>query len=276
MLSAGGGNQENWIIDNEKTEKYMKWILTTVMMMAVTIGAKAQYVTYNHDSPKMNQITVGETGVGALKPELYYTLLHNKYKKSAAAKNKLSFRTLAGINLYNQVDEAEAIDSALVKRAKVEALNVADRQVDIAWLAEGDKVSGQMERFQRNIDRILPSGGTPSDKERWTEYYHVYQCAIDATKDAYMPNAQRKKEYLRIYEDVARQNEILVGYLAKRQNAAVTSALLNATDNRTLHKEGIVRNAMSRWQESRLAVRGSQPGGNGGEGDDNESVNRGN
>jgi hypothetical protein len=84
-----------------------------------------------------------------------------------------------------------------------------------------------------------------------------------------MPNAQRKKEYLRIYEDVARQNEILVGYLAKRQNAAVTSALLNATDNRTLHKEGIVRNAMSRWQ-------GSQPGGNGGEGDDNESVNRGN
>ena len=54
MLSAGGGNQENWIIDNEKTEKYMKWILTTVMMMAVTIGAKAQYVTYNHDSPKMN------------------------------------------------------------------------------------------------------------------------------------------------------------------------------------------------------------------------------
>lgn len=63
--------------------------------------------------------------------------------------------------------------------------------------------SGEMERFKRNIDRILLSGGTPSDKERWTEYYHVYQSAIDATKDAYMPNAQRKKEYLRIYEDVA-------------------------------------------------------------------------
>ena len=72
---------------------------------------------------------------------------------------------------------------------------------------------------------------------------------------------------------MARQNEILVGYLAKRQNATATSALLNATDNRTLHKGGIVRNAMSRWQESRLAVRGSQSGGNGE--DDNESVNRG-
>ena len=93
-----------------------------------------------------------------------------------------------------------------------------------------------MDRFRRNIDRILLSGGTPADKERWTEYYHVYQCAINATKDAYMPNAQRKKEYLRIYEDVARQNEILVSYLAKRQNATATSTLLNATDNRTLHK----------------------------------------
>lgn len=252
------------------------------LLMAVTVvatsAAHAQYVTYNHDSSKQNQVTVMETGAGALSPDLYYSVLHNKYKKSAAAKNKLSFRTLAGINLYNQTDEAEAIDSALVKRAKIEALNVADRQVDIAWLAEGSKVNGEMERFKRNIDRILLSGGTPSDKERWTEYYRVYQCAIDATKDAYMPNAQRKKEYLRIYEDVARQNETLVLFLARRQNAGVTNALLNATDNRTLHKGGIVRNAMSRWQESRLAVRGTQSGGNGnggGDSDGDETVNRG-
>ena len=248
-------------------------LLLMAVATAATSGVKAQSVTYNHDSPKQNQITVMETGTGALSPELYYTLLHNKYKKSAASKNKLSFRTLAGVNLYNQTDEAEAIDSALVKRAEIEALNVADRQIDLAWLAEGDKINAQMERLQRNIDRILLAGGTTDDKERWTEYYHVYQCAINATKDAYMPNAQRKKEYLRIYEDVARQNEILVSYLAKRQNATATSALLNATDNRTLHKGGIVRNAMSRWQESRLAVRGSQSGGNGE--DDNESVNRG-
>ena len=51
------------------------------MLFVATIAANAQYVTYNHDSPKMNQITVEETGAGALKPELYYTLLHNKYKK---------------------------------------------------------------------------------------------------------------------------------------------------------------------------------------------------
>lgn len=250
-------------------------LLMTAIAAATTTGVQAQSVTYNHDSPKQNQITVMETGAGALSPDLYYVLLHNRYKKSAAAKNKLSFRTVAGVNLYNQVDEAEAIDSALVKRAKIEALNVADRQIDLAWLAEGDKVSGQMERFRRNIDRILLAGGTPDDKERWTEYYRLYECAIDATQDAYMPNAQRKKEYLRIYEDVARQNEILVGYLARRQNATVTGNLLNAKDERRLNKDGIVRDAMSRWNEMRLAVRGSQSDGNGGDGEGDETVNRG-
>ena len=275
MLSGGGVARDDWII-NDKRERNMKRELLMMAMAAVaTTGVQAQSVTYNHDSPKQNQITVMETGAGALSPDLYYKLLHNNYKKSAAAKNKLSFRTVAGINLYNQVDEAEAIDSALVSRAKIEALNVADRQVDIAWLAEDDKVNGQMERFGRNIDRILLAGGTQEDKERWAEYYHVYRCAIDATKDAYMPNAQRKKEYLRIYEDVVRQNEILVGYLARRQNASVTGGLLNATNDRRLNKGGIVRDAMSRWNESRLAVRGSQAGGNERNGEGDETVNRG-
>lgn len=275
MLSGGGVARDDWII-NDKREKNMKReLLMTAIAAATTTGVQAQSVTYNHDSPKQNQITVMETGAGALSPDLYYVLLHNRYKKSAAAKNKLSFRTVAGVNLYNQVDEAEAIDSALVKRAKIEALNVADRQIDLAWLAEGDKVSGQMERFRRNIDRILLAGGTPDDKERWTEYYRLYECAIDATQDAYMPNAQRKKEYLRIYEDVARQNEILVGYLARRQNATVTGNLLNAKDERRLNKDGIVRDAMSRWNEMRLAVRGSQSDGNGGDGEGDETVNRG-
>ena len=254
----------------------------TFLLMAITVvtasavHAQGVSVTYNHDSPKQNQITVMETGAGALSPDLYYTLLHNSYKKSAAVKNKLAFRTLAGVNLYNQVAEAEAIDSALVSRAKIEALNVADRQVDLAWIAESDKINGQMERFKRNIDRILPAGGTPDDKERWMEYYHVYQSAVKVTRDAYMPNAQRKKEYLRIYEDVTRQNGILVRYLARRQNATMTGNLLNATDERNLNKGSIVREAVNRWNESRFAVRGSQSDGGTGGGEGDETVNKGN
>ena len=145
-------------------------LLLMAVAVTVTTAVHAQYVTYNHDSPKQNQVTVMETGTGALSPDLYYSVLHNKYKKSAAAKNKLSFRTLAGINLYNQVDDAEAIDSALVKRAKVEALNVAARQADRggepvrpgrhrqrqrAVRARLDRVDGilEIDWFKRSADR---------------------------------------------------------------------------------------------------------------------------
>lgn len=244
------------------------------MLLVATIAANAQYVTYNHDSPKMNQITVEETGAGALKPELYYTLLHNKYKKTAAVKNKLTFRTAAGVASYQQVDEAEAIDSALTSRAKIEALNVADRQVDLAWLAEKDKIESQMRQFQKNIDRIMMTGGSPKEKERWNDYYRVYQCAIKATRDAYMPNAQRKKEYLQIYADVSRQNDVLVKYLVQLSNRNATKNLLSATENRFINKGSIARNAMSRWNESRSAVRGSQNDDGNEDENENESVNK--
>lgn len=252
----------------------MKWILTTGLIMAVAIGANAQYVTYNHDSPKMNQIMVEETGAGALTPELYYTLLHNRYKKTAAAKNKLTFRTAAGVASYQQVNEAEAIDSALTNRAKIEALNVADRQVDLAWLAEKDKVESQMRQFQKNIDRILITGGSPKEKERWSEFYHIYQCAIKATKDAYMPNAERKRQYLQIYADVSKQNDVLVTYLVQLSNRNATRNLLSVSEKQSIDKRSIVNNALNRWNESRSAVRGSQDDSESDDGDGNESVNR--
>lgn len=250
-------------------------MLLTIFTAISATAAHAQYATYNHDSPKQNQVTVMETGAGALTPELYYWALHNKYKKSAAIKNKLSFRTLAGANLYGQVDDAEAIDSSLVKRSEIEALNVADRQIDLAWLAEGEKIESQMERLRRNIDRIQFVGGTQDEKERWTEYYHIYKCAIDAIREAYMPNSQRKRQYLRIYDDIIRQNEILISYLGKKQNATIIDQLLDAPAmDRIPQKGSIAREAMNRWNESRFAVRGKGNSSNGQEGNDGETVDR--
>ena len=58
------------------------------------MSVAAQRVTYNHDNAKMNQVTVQETGAGTLTPDLYYSILHNRYKKKAQAENKMTFRTL--------------------------------------------------------------------------------------------------------------------------------------------------------------------------------------
>lgn len=250
----------------------------TIAMSLATIGAMAQSVTYNEDEAKRNQITVMETGSGSLTPELYYMLLHNSYKKSAAEKNKLAFRTTAGLAAYGQVEYADSIQSALTKRAEIEALNMADRQIDLAWLAEGSKITSQMEKFQKNIDRILLVGGTPTDKERWTEYYHVFDCAVNATKKAFMPNAQRKQEYLRIYADVTKHNEILVKYLVRLHSKSQTDNLLTATYERNTNKTSIINSAKERWntakQSSQPTKREDNNSGSSDGGDDDERVNR--
>ena len=250
----------------------------TIAMSLATIGAMAQSVTYNEDDAKRNQITVMETGSGSLTPELYYTLLHNSYKKSAAEKNKLAFRTTAGLAAYGQVEYADSIQSALTKRAEIEALNMADRQIDIAWLAEGSKITSQMEKLQKNIDRILLVGGTPTDKERWTEYYHVFDCAVNATKKAFMPNAQRKQEYLRIYADVTKHNEILVKYLVRLHSKSQTDNLLTATYERNTNKTSIINSAKERWntakQNSQPTKREDNSGSSDGGDDGDERVNR--
>lgn len=236
--------------------KNMIRIIQMTIMLAVLfipVNVRAQGVTYSHDDAKMNQITVAEIGSGSLTPDLYYQLLHNSYKKSASAKNKMSFRTLAGINLYNQIDDATALDSAMIKRAEIEALNIADRSggaLDVAWLAEGDKLNAKMAALERNIWRILEIGGTASEQEYWMNYYRVYQSSIHAMQQAYMPNVQRKKQYLRIYADVARTNETLVFYLVRLSKSKTTRELLaaaNAIDN---HKAQVVAEAMNRWRSA--------------------------
>ena len=231
----------------------MKKKFLSLLCSIAAVSAGAQSVSYSHDNSKMNQITVQEVGTGSLTPEAYYTLLHNSYKKTAAQKNKLFFRTEAGMASYSQVDDAEKLDSALTKRAAVEALNVADRTggaLDLAWRVEGDKVTNKLETFEKNIRRILQAGGTAAEQRYWQEQASVFKTAIKATQEAYMPNSERKKQYLAIYKDLTKRNESLVINISKLAKSMKTSELLNATYQKPNSKAQIVAAAMGRWRSS--------------------------
>ena len=89
-----------------------------------------------------------------------------------------------------------------------------------------------------------------------------------------MPNAERKRQYLQIYADVSKQNDVLVKYLVHVEQPQCHENLLSASNNRSIDKRSIISNAMSRWNESRSAVRGSQGDGGSDDGNGNESVNR--
>ncbi len=208
--------------------------------------------SFAHDASKMNQVTVQEIGSGSLTPSLYYQLLHNKYRNEAAPTNKMGYRTTASLAGYWQVDDAEKLDSAMIKRAEIEALNVADRTggaADIAWMAESEKINDKLSAFQRNIEQIVPTGGTATARNQWREYYNVIVTGLKSTQQAYMPNSQRKKEYLRIYADLLRKNETLLNYLVKLSKAKSTSDLLAATYNKGDTRAQRVAEAIGRWRE---------------------------
>ena len=116
-----------------------KSVFIISLLASVIVGAKAQSVTYNHDSSVMNQFTIGEVGIGSFTPDLYYDALHKSYRNGAMMTNKQLFRTQMHLELNKEEGHAEALDSALNERKRVEALNIADRTpgvTDVAWQVE--------------------------------------------------------------------------------------------------------------------------------------------
>lgn len=201
-----------------------------IIMMAVTVNTFGQSMTYNHDASKMGQIQVMELGAGVLTPDLYYSITHSGYKKGAksATSVKNTLRMAANIASMPQVEYADSIKADLEGRAKVEATNIADRQIDIAWLTEGERIQAKLRAFKSNIGSL--NGKTCSEEITAWEYLgKMYDFAIKTTKKAYMPNSERQKQYLAIYDEITTTNDNLllrIRYLAtKRQADNIVAAM---------------------------------------------------
>ena len=120
----------------------------------------------------------------------------------------------------------------------------------MAWLAEGEKLNAALENFNRNIQRITEVGGSHYELEHWREQYNVFLCAVKSVQEAYMPNSQRKKQYLRIHADIIRKNEILVSYLVWLANSIKVAELLDASAIVEDRRAQIAMAAMNRWREA--------------------------
>lgn len=192
-------------------------------MVEVTINVDAQSITYNHDDSKQAQIEVMELGAGNLTPEIYYKVTHNSYLDGAKDANSVKnmLRISANVASFPQVEYADTIQADLENRAKIEAMNVADREIDIAWVTEGHKIEGKLSTFKNNINFL---NGKTSEKEieAWNELSGMYDYAIKTTRKAYMPNSEREKQYLTIYEEIQASNDNLllrIRYLTTKNQA---------------------------------------------------------
>ena len=191
-------------------------VLMVAVMFFTAYQVYGQGMTYNHDASVMNQFLIGETGAGRFTPDLYYDAFHKSYRNGAMMTNKQAFRTAMTLKLHKQEPYAEAIDSALNDRKRVELKNIADRTpgfTDVAWQVERGKIEGKLDILKKNIERITINGGTVQSYREWLERYNAIQCGINAIRDAYMPQGSRKEQYIAIYKDILVKNVEVCDYL---------------------------------------------------------------
>mgnify|MGYP000011200865 FL=1 len=231
--------------------KPTKRILGLLMAVVCAIQTFAQTMTYNHDASKCGQIQVMELGAGALTPDWYYSVMHHSYKKGAknATSVKNTLRMATNVASLPQVEYADSIKADLESRAKIEAANIADRQIDLAWLTEGEKIQSKLWAFKSNIGSL--NGRTSNDEiTEWNNLAGTYDFAIKATKNAYMPNSERQKQYLAIYDELTASNDQLLArirFLATKNQADKLVATMANFRHRTSENATASYN---RWRDS--------------------------
>ena len=235
--------------------------LFAVAMLLMTSGEiLAQSVTYNHDESVMNQFTIGETGAGSFTPDFYYDALHKNYRNGAMMTNKQFFRTQMQLMLHQEEPHAEALDSALTERMRVEAINMADRTpgvTDLAYQVEKSKIEGKLDILKRNIERITLEGGTVQSYRTWLERYNAINCGLQAVRDAYMPMGERKEQYLAIYRDILLKNVEVCEYITYlRSLKNVKNQPDSAPAPRRANFTTICRSAHGRWKVAMAAGSG--------------------
>lgn len=221
------------------------------MILTTANQSWGQSMTYNHDASKMGQIQVMELGAGSLTPDIYYSITHSSYKKGAKAVTsvKNTLRMAANVASMPQVEYADSIKTDLEGRAKIEAANIADRQIDLAWLTEGEKIQSKLWAFKSNIGSL--NGKTNNEEiTAWEDLVKMYDFAIKTTNKAYMPNSERQKQYLAIYDELTTANDNLllrIRYLATKSQADKLVAAMTRFQHRVNENATASYN---RWRNS--------------------------
>ena len=230
--------------------------MLVAVLLAISNSAVGQ-PTYNHDASVYNQFLVTEVGGGSLTPSLWYDGLHRSYSRWAPKVNKNGLRVAMTLQLEPQKAMAQEIESALTYRAKIEAMNVADRTpkaLDLAWQSEKTKIEKKFQIFRENINKITMCGGSSQDYREWLEIYNCLQTSLKAVRDAYMPLNERKKQYLEIYHDIVLRNQQLVSHIRSLSSGKEVGELLQTNAKpRYARISELTTEALGRWKVSMAA-----------------------
>lgn len=227
------------------------------MAMMPSMMVSAQNVTYIHDTTKQGQFTMQETGAGSFSgnSEWYYDIIHNSYKRTITATNKNLYRAAAYQGSYEQVSYADSIKERLEARAKVEALNIADRQIDLAWLTEQSKIENAMTKYRNNLSLLAMYGASSDERDDWAMYTKMWDFEIDRTRKAYMANSERQKEFLCIYDDIVKRNMQLIKRTRYLKALKGSQETLQASTRPPSRLSQCVTESYNRWRQGAWKVK---------------------
>lgn len=236
------------------------------MAMIVSLGCKAQNITYNHDESFMQQFLFTETGAGSLTPDFYYELFHESYRNNYMGQGKLTFRTTMAATMLQETPEAENLDSALVERAEIEALNVKDRTpglADVAWLAEGPKIENKLQALTNSINNLSIVGAKKETKDLFLAEHDKLLQAVKSVKEAYMPLDDRKLQYIEIYNDIVRTIDRCESAVLYLKCCKLCKDMKEARKSRMANIANIAIQAHGRWRATLSQVSGGNRGSGG-------------
>lgn len=199
----------------------MKRIFYFIFAFGFIIDAGAQDYVPVHDEMLFNQFSSMEVSYGNLTPEWWYKLLNKNYYTNIAhepTRGMQALRSHAARVAGQQVEMADSVHQVMKERELVELTNLADRQFDLVWEVEKEKIEPLLNQFKKNMNYIMVYGGSTQDYKEWQLICKCIEDGITATHKAYLANSKRHHQYLAIYKDLKERNQSLMNYLQKMKS----------------------------------------------------------
>lgn len=216
-------------------------LLSVMCLMAQHIQAQGSL-----DDARYNRFTLMHDGTGNVNTA-DYGIGYNSYSNDVVATNLMNFRTSFKTRLTLEEPKVEMIDSALCKRAVEEAINIAEHKLDLAWIAEKNRINKRLEIYHDRVQRIGDYNGTMEAYTYFDLNEKKFLAGLQALQDSYQPNSYKKREYTAIYEDLLDADAALCRYLeyCRAKDRIEMPDTMNIP-RPTLH--GIAAAAHQRWK----------------------------
>lgn len=184
-------------------------------------------------------------------------LINDGYAMKLRRLGKLQLRRAMVPLLDAERSHAEALDSALAERKRIEELNFLDYTIDEAGRKESDKIETALASLHADIGLILTVDSTAAAlRSSWLDIERMLRFGYHqiSRSGAVMPNAERHRQYIAIEEDIRSRSEELhrqLGFLRARK-----SLVSQAAPDRKERVSAIsaARASLSLWQSRAASV----------------------